>query len=478
MDICKEIIRPGCYTYISDKTGLPEKMTVTSDTVKHFCEQGNAMLAAGLSVPVPMEHQPDAKPMTAAEKAAKQLENNAGWVKKYEINDDKLFGVLDILDQKIREKLPTTIKFTSPWINSFTDGSGKRWDGVISHVALTTRPRITKQIPFQSMAASLSLVGAIGERPFTAGNVADGLGLSLAGLVKKVGNTFKPEYPMAFSLLVGAKLSEEEMKEVEKGEEEREPEKPKEEGRESPLDSVEPVEDESCDVSIHETIGHLLKALGFNPPPGMDETTFERDLYETLMAKVQELGGKAMEPEKKVDEPESVETDNPVIQESPNMYASMEEVNKITDPKERKMAGALFSLQQENAKAKQRDEERKKRIAASAKVARDQRIAEIAKHIPTEDREALLSLAGSPEMQIVVKDDESIVEPMASALKIWEKAAQKLSGTLLSFKAGPVTEQPNPVDGDARSKAVVEEILKNTGGIPKPQGAIIPPGAK
>lgn len=187
----KEVIRPGCYWYKDADTDEPRKLTVTPELTKYWCEQGNAMLSAGLTVPVPFEHDFDAHPMTPAEK----LKNNAGWVDKYYLEGDKLFSAVNIQDTDVAKRLPGTIRWTSPWINSFTDGSGREWKNVISHLALTTRPRIVEQAPFGSIAAALGIATPIKSWD-EAGS--KGVCLSRAGML---GGDGKPLYPMAFSLL-------------------------------------------------------------------------------------------------------------------------------------------------------------------------------------------------------------------------------------------------------------------------------------
>ena len=477
MKVRKEIIRPGTYFYHHPVTNKPEKMTVTADTVKYLADQGNAMLAAGLSIPVPVEHQADAKPMTESERAANRLRNNSGWVDGYEVAaDNRLFGLLDIQDADIAKKLPHTIRFTSPYVNSFTDGTGKKWDGVISHLALTTRPRIVNQEPFAiDMAAALSLVSRLSDRPFTSESVGIGIPLSLAGLLRKEGIKLKPEFPAAFSLMSGIRLSKEDVEEIvdDDGGDEKERIVDDDSGdvRESPLDAVAGVETGIKDVTIHETIGHLLKALGFSPPDGMDETTFERDLYETLMAKVQELGAKATQPppEPLPDQEDQIDTgDSPVIQESPSMYASLEEINRIADPKEKKMAKAMFSLQQENTKIKKRSEAAALSILGTAKVVRDQRIERISKRLSVSKRDKLLKMLAAPSAQLSLSDAGSVVDPMADALELLESAALDIPGLLRETKTNAF-EQPHPADSTMtaeRCNAVVDEVLKNTGGMP------------
>jgi hypothetical protein len=87
---------------------------------KHWHDEGNRMLSAGLTVPVPYEHDFNASPLTPVER----LKNNAGWVKEYQREGDTLFSILDIQDEEIAKRLPRTIRWTSPWISSFTDGQG------------------------------------------------------------------------------------------------------------------------------------------------------------------------------------------------------------------------------------------------------------------------------------------------------------------------------------------------------------------
>ena len=638
MEVTKEIISPGTYTYINPQTGLPEKLTVTPKDIQHFHTSGNQMLAAGLSVPVPLEHQPTAKPLSAAERAADMLKNNGGWVNKYELKGDTLFGVLDIPDPDIAKKLPHTIKWTSPWISSFTDGTGKKWDNVIGHLALTTRPRITKQAPFESVDAAMSLIGTLQEKPQV---LATGVALSKAGLLKETKAGFEPRYPMAFSLLTGISLadaaghehdesgkftahghtekahaassklasaktegsghaheharqamqaskagnsakaahhhekaaqyhrsaakknkggwfsrgdkgehegheaaakhheaaakahgskgksmsvdallgsdelrgknkagqlrainakdpegdyhpsqhtykvgggkkkrvkrkgkrlamfSDDDVREVDDDYELDEDEEfvDEEPERRSPLDDIDN-DGDANDLQIHEIISHLLKALGFSPPDGMDATTFERDILETLMAKVHEEMAKANVPEPEpLDTEGDTEPQNPIIQESPNMYASMQEINAIADPKERKLAGMLFSLSQENAKNKKLAAAAQKNILDEARKKRDQRVERITKRLPAGKRDMLLSLLGKPSAALSLSDDGKVFDPMAEALEIMEATSIDLSRSLTG-----ATEQVQPAgDGmmsEERRKAVMEEVLRNTGGVP------------
>ena len=85
--VSKEIVRPATYSYIDENTGLPAKYEVTPQEVQRLFNDGKAMLADGLSIPIPLEHQPGAVPQTKAQRAASALLNNAGWVADYHIKD-------------------------------------------------------------------------------------------------------------------------------------------------------------------------------------------------------------------------------------------------------------------------------------------------------------------------------------------------------------------------------------------------------
>lgn len=197
MLIEKEIISPGVYWYVDEKTGLPRKLEVTPELTKYWHEQGSKMLSFGLPVPVPYEHDFDQHPMTPKDK----LLNNAGEVKEYRLKNNALFGVVDVQDPEAQKKVGKSIRWTSPWINSFTDGDGRQWNNVITHLALTTRPRITKQAPFPSIAAALSLATEMPKDTPPEG----GFCLSNAGKLVKNMKTgaVRPLYPIAFSLLSG-----------------------------------------------------------------------------------------------------------------------------------------------------------------------------------------------------------------------------------------------------------------------------------
>ncbi len=140
----KEIIAPDEY---QTPTGV---VRATPARIRHWYEQGRKMLAKRLQIPLPWEHQEDAKPRTPAEKLADQARYNAGQLRRYFLDrDGRLWGVLDIPDARTAEHVQKNVKYVSPEIDpEFTDGDGETWHDVITHVALTPRPVYHRQSPF------------------------------------------------------------------------------------------------------------------------------------------------------------------------------------------------------------------------------------------------------------------------------------------------------------------------------------------
>lgn len=502
MEIWKELI-PGPMTvaYNDERTGDLKRATFTTEYNKYLCDQSNAMLAAGLSIPVPVEHQ-DMGPMTQAEKAAADLKNNAGWVKKSELRGDRLFQLLSIEDEEMYRKLPKTVRYVSPKINTFTDGNGKRWEGVITHTALTTRPRIVGQKPFD-MAAALSVANvAASDQRLTPNSVggellSKGFQFSRAGFLKAEKDAFVPMLPGAFAVMAGVKPpKDDEVEEIDEetvdddgGTEEFEEEESvgkKTKKRSMPMDDdAEKSFEEACQVGFATMIEHLLKVIGMNPPVGMTEQTFNRDLYETLMARAKELAQKGQNADNKpaVDplaKPKKDMGNNPILQESPPMYASLEEVNKIQDPEKRAIASAYFSLQEERKKdradldalkaaneaALKKSAENEKRANAAAfsiledaKRRREDRIAKVKARLPKKNRDQLDKFLANPAMNLSLADTGSVVDPMTEQIEFAESIADAIP-ELLREGAAKLSAEPHPAyEGAPMTEARADEIV-------------------
>ena len=454
MEFRKEIVRPATYTYINPSTGLPERLTVTPETVKHYHDQGAAMIASGLSIPVPLEHQPDAKPMTGAERAAANLRNLAGETKRYEIasvdevnekgetvKKDALFAVVDITDEAIAGKIKDkTLKWTSPWIHSFVDGSGKAWDNVISHIALTATPRITKQTPFESISAAMSLVVGLTDKKIE--DIArKGFALTPVGRLSHRKGKLAPTFPKAFSLMTGIPLALDEL------DEELDDETDDDAGADTGADAGDsdaaPAADvpdlndnqvagDEEDIAIYDLLADLLRMVGVKLPSGTNKATFLKGLYKGLMewvkANMNDKDDDALDQDLGIMKDQNAGAKNPVIQESPPMYMSIEEINlKVKDPAQRKIFMSMLSLHQENEKNRQQADSMKKHILDEATRRRASRIETIAKRLPADKRDRFVKTVTAPSAALSLVDGQ-VVDPVSDLIQLSEDLAMALTG--------------------------------------------------
>jgi hypothetical protein len=500
----KEVIRPGTYFYKDEKTGLPRKLVVTPELTKYWHDQGNSMIGLGLTVPVPYEHDFSAHPMTPKE----QLLNNAGEVKQYSLKGDTLFSTVDVQDPDVKSKIGRSIRWTSPWINSFTDGSGKEWRNVISHLALTTRPRVTKQEAFSSIAAALSMATPIeynlDKDAWKTFSGDKGLCLSTAGRLFEGVKTkrLRPRYPMAFSLWGGGiRLSDDDIppkkskdkpkpKPGESATPDAEPEdefdgdlpetekkggsKGKDGNAPPSMDGEDgltnPLGDAHGDVKMEELLCDLLQALGVPMPDVSNEHQFRRHLYEAVMCKIKELTSKGMgnadqtpDQNKPSTQQPNASQSNPLIgqvqQEQQPMYMSLEDINKLPDP----MKGVALAMYAENQKLRGELDANKKSTDSlrDAKLKDENakrlgRIALIGKLSPKvkADLDAMLAL---PSMALSMGDGGTVVDPMAQTLAILEKGLGDIP-VLLRTDQSALSLAPQPTDATMLDDKTTDEI--------------------
>ena len=500
----KEVIREGDYFYVDETTGLPKKLHVTKEHLDYWHSSGNEMLSSGLSIPVPYEHQTDHKPQNAAERAANQLKYNAGWVNKFEMKDGKLFSVLDIQDEDAVNKLPKTIRFSSPWFSSFTDGNGKAWKGVISHLALTSRPRITKQEPFGEVGAALSYATAIppAKVDFTSLPEGPGVTLSRAGLLlPKDGALLEPAFPVAFSLWSGARLALEDLqpkkdkakadpkaRKAEGGSPGTEPSPKKADEGSAPdvppgdpgqptdkmpadpgAGALPPIEksliDADGDIQVCDVLCDLLDAIGMPLPEGTTKDNLLERLYISAMDRIKGMGAQAAPEEPPGSKPPGAPQApavNPIMQESAPMYMSLEKINGMTDPIMKEMAQAMFSMQT-------RRDALEKNVLTAAQVKRDRRIEQVARNMPAAQRDQLVKMAEGAKLSL--GDDGAVIDPLAATLDLLEGSLKKLPSLLLS-NGGDADEVPHPRDhlatgvSEERRQEILREIEANTGVVP------------
>ncbi len=527
----KEVIAPGDYWYIDQKTGVPRKLSVTSQHTKYWQEQGKSMLDTGLQVPVPYEHDFNVHPMSSKD----ALLNNAGDVKEYRLKDfddpirgkvkDALFSVVEVKDRRAREKIKDgSIRWTSPWINSFTDGNGKTWNNVITHLALTTRPRVTPQQPFGSVAAALSMASEARIDVAKATGVPEGgLCLSRAGLLLQG----MPAYPLAFSIYSGAALADFPPKKDKSkpkpggdmggGDK---PPPPKDGGGDKPpmpgadggegdetgadglpgtgddnMIDMPPLGDKAGDVSMEEVLCDLLRALGVDCTHDGDEAQFKRNLYAAAMKKVHDLTSKGMGKEEDP-KPGAINQGKPpgspgmggaqpnplVQQEQQPMYMgdnmttpvalSLEDINKLPDP----MRGFALSMYAENQRIRAEAEVDRKKLNAlndsklkEESLKRQQRIAMISRVSPKvkADLEAMMAL---PHMALSMGDGGTVVDPMHQTLAVLEKGLSDLP-TLLKVESSALGVAAQPRDGDELSQEemdkAAESFSRSMGNLPE-----------
>ncbi len=482
----KEVARPGPVWYVDEKTGQPRLLDITPEMTTYWHDSGKEMLKAGLSIPIPLEHDRSVVAMTQADRAASQLRNNTGEVKDYAIrHGNRLFAQVDIQDEEIARKIPRTIKFTSPYFNSFTDGNGKKWDGVITHLALTSRPRITQQEPFGGVAAALSLAA-----PIKADSHPTGIFLSRAGLLDRVIGKpgVVPHYPMAFSVLSGVKLAEEydegppgkeppprkeapsDASSEKKGESEG---KNPEGGKKPGQGEMRTPEDTEMDpeMGMVDVLCDMASALwGVDLPEGTTEDNLMQRLIRAMLDKLKMDNGESMPEEEEMAELDSTMTKPPpakkppITQEQPPVFMSLEQVNALPEGDMKRMATAMLSMQEQAKAQASQTEALKKNVFDAARLRREQRIDRVARKVgKTGYREELL--AASAGIALALGDDGSVNDPFDQTLNLLEKGIKDLP-QLLKTSAG-ADEIDHPVEAgvtsEERRQQIVKEFKKNAG---------------
>lgn len=157
----KQVLAPATYwvRQSNPEGGAARRVpvTFTQDDVKHFARSGKAMIAAGLPIRFPLEHQAYADPIDDDDRKAKDVLYNKGFVRDYRLDsgDGSLWASIDVPDGDFARRLETgEIPYVSPKIlPSFMDGTGRIWKNVIGHVCATPLPVDHTQKPFGSAPA-------------------------------------------------------------------------------------------------------------------------------------------------------------------------------------------------------------------------------------------------------------------------------------------------------------------------------------
>lgn len=508
MVVWKEILPgPGTYWYRDQDTGMPRTITFTPASIRHLHDSGKAMLAAGLSVPVPLEHQPDALPLSATDAAASRLRHNAGWTRDYRLTPKGgLEASLDIADPHLVEKLSTTIRWTSPYITSFTDGQGRAWQNVIAHNALTTRPRITDQQPFPSVQAALSAAQALPHPVLDPTGPVGSLAVVAAGrlLPRSAGGTdLVPARPLAFSLLSGVPLAAAELallarkkkpahpegtsretapgkkmagmpsvppagKMAAEGNAVEEAARSPQENEETPGEEVlESIVDADGDIPVWEVIRDLLESEGFELPEGTSADNFAENMYTCLMSRLKEKSREPEEPMPPAEPPTAPPPATPpagrppVLAEQPPLYMSQEEIQKIEDPRMRRMAQLSLSLQEH--------------AFAQARSRRLEKVDRLLRRLVPSKREQVRARIEKqlPQAQLSLGTDGKVTDTMEEWLDLLDQAIEGLPDVphLLTTTSQAVAEVPHPAEyqgevSPERARAVADELAAR-GRLPK-----------
>ncbi len=334
----KQLLAPGPVFIEDEETGKPVLVDIKQSHIDRWVNGSRQMLKAGLSIPVPYEHQ-SLKPMTEGERRAGQVKNNAGFVKDFVRVSGKTYVDLDIPDEKEAAKLGKTIKYVSPDIEPrIVDGRGRVWENIISHVALTNRPRWMDQEPFGTDGADL--LGRLGggnklePRQFS---LSKPLRLSLATALVRKGGAWRWADPTA--LQTALKLSIE-------GDMADEPEKKEEEEVVAEVPEPTPVvepEPKSADNigPVLAACSAMLAKCGIKVPDGTsDPVEYIRQLQTSLIAHEHAREHYGVDENKPGEEEEPEAVEEPVASDSvtEEPHTMMMSLTKISDPVAKKMA--------------------------------------------------------------------------------------------------------------------------------------------
>lgn len=141
-----EVIRPRRVVIGTDAAGRPIYRTFTAEDCRRYAERGNRMIASSVAIPVCWGHRDDAKPRNADDARSRFAKSTAGWIEQYRLEKDgRVLAVADLPDDEAAQA--EKVKFASPEIERFIDGNGRNWGEVVTHLALTPRPRQHEQTP-------------------------------------------------------------------------------------------------------------------------------------------------------------------------------------------------------------------------------------------------------------------------------------------------------------------------------------------
>lgn len=151
----KKIASPGTYSVPipGGKEGETRQVILDRERFKRWAANFDAMSQAGLKIPAPYRHDPQAMPVRLHGDAQDvDAYNNAGFWSKVWVGDDgALYGKLEVPRDEDASKIGSTVVEVSPLAkSSWSDGAGNVYEDAITHIALVTHPVVPGQDNFVS----------------------------------------------------------------------------------------------------------------------------------------------------------------------------------------------------------------------------------------------------------------------------------------------------------------------------------------
>jgi hypothetical protein len=160
MKFTKDLLKPGVYL-AQGLDGTRKPRTITAEHLRMTAKTFNEMLAAGLQVPGPWAHNlPNPLGPVIGDKSKEIPANeNAGFWGRvwFDDKDNTLYGELEAPRDEDSDRIGKTVREVSPLIKTFVDGSGKKWDNALYHIALVTHPVMANQGNFQPLEVAANL---------------------------------------------------------------------------------------------------------------------------------------------------------------------------------------------------------------------------------------------------------------------------------------------------------------------------------
>lgn len=288
----------------------------TADDVREHVHGSQAVLKAGHGIPILYEHaapgSAEGSPVQLSANAGKsrrdiladQVKHGAGWVKRVWLTKDgEAAHELEVTDPDAARGLKNkSIRFTSPEFRAaWTDGKGRKFEHLISHVALTHKPRALDQSAIEEVVT--------GRAPALQFSLADWAQLSSEEEMEE------EKYPADDIAPDPDNPASEDREEVEDEAKDENPDLPAAE------------EDNANDLQFEAVLQLLKDEFGVSLPDDCDKDTFIRDLLtslKTAMA-VREKHEADDNADEDKDEP-NPDDENDTVEEKPPIQFSLADV--------------------------------------------------------------------------------------------------------------------------------------------------------